>query len=83
MRQGGKAHTLTHSPPPTTTPIPQAEDMKDKVLRTLADMENLRERTARTAAETKQYAVQVRGAGAHALQAAARCTHSCALAARA
>lgn len=35
--------------------------MKDKLLRTLADMENLRERTARTAAETKQYAVQVRG----------------------
>ena len=35
--------------------------MKDRLLRTLADMENLRERTARTTAETKQYAVQVRG----------------------
>jgi hypothetical protein len=39
----------------------QSEDMKDKLLRTLADMENLRERTARTAAEAKQYATQVRG----------------------
>ncbi len=37
----------------------QAEDLKDKLLRTLADMENLRERTARTSAETKQFAVQV------------------------
>ncbi|KAL4425698.1 hypothetical protein ABPG75_009714 [Micractinium tetrahymenae] len=36
----------------------RSEDMKDKLLRTLADMENLRERTARTAAEAKQYAVQ-------------------------
>ncbi|EFN57477.1 hypothetical protein CHLNCDRAFT_11196, partial [Chlorella variabilis] len=34
------------------------EDLKDKLLRTLADMENLRERTARTSAETKQFAVQ-------------------------
>lgn len=42
---------------------PQSEEMKDKLLRTLADMENLRERTARTAAETKQYAVQVWAAG--------------------
>lgn len=38
---------------------PQAEEMRDKLLRTLADMENLRERTARTTAETKQFAVQV------------------------
>ncbi len=37
----------------------QAEDLKDKLLRTLADMENLRERTSRLTAETKQFAVQV------------------------
>jgi hypothetical protein len=40
-------------------PLAQAEDMKDRLLRTLADMENLRDRTARTTAETKQFAVQV------------------------
>jgi molecular chaperone GrpE len=38
----------------------QADELKDKLLRTLADMENLRDRTARTTAETKQFAVQVR-----------------------
>lgn len=36
----------------------RGEEMRDKLLRTLADMENLRERTARTAAEVKQFAVQ-------------------------
>lgn len=34
--------------------------MKDKLLRTLADMENLRERSARQIDTNKQYAVQVR-----------------------
>ena len=38
--------------------LPQAEDFKDKLMRTLADMENLRERTARQTAETKAFAVQ-------------------------
>lgn len=33
--------------------------MKDKLLRTLADMENLRERSARQIESNKQYAVQV------------------------
>ncbi len=37
----------------------QGEDMKERLLRTLADMENLRERTARATAEAKQYATQV------------------------
>lgn len=32
--------------------------MKEKLLRTLADMENLRERTARQAADARQFAVQ-------------------------
>ena len=32
--------------------------MKDKLIRTLADMENLRERTARQSSEAKQFAVQ-------------------------
>ena len=41
--------------------IVQADDLKDRLLRTLADMENLRERTARTTAEAKQFAVQVGG----------------------
>ena len=39
----------------------QADDLKDRLLRTLADLENLRERTARTTAEAKQFAVQVGG----------------------
>lgn len=34
--------------------------MKDQVLRTLADMENLRERSARQIESNKQFAVQVR-----------------------
>ena len=55
--------------PSPAPPPPQADELKDKLLRTLADMENLRERTARTTAETKQFAVQV-GAGAWALGAA-------------
>ena len=44
-------------------PGPQGEDMKDKLLRTLADMENLRDRTARVTAEAKQFATQVGGRG--------------------
>ena len=36
--------------------------MKERLLRTLADMENLRDRTARTTAEAKQFAVQGLGA---------------------
>lgn len=36
----------------------KSEDLKEKLLRTLADMENLRDRTTRAAAEAKQYAVQ-------------------------
>lgn len=34
--------------------------MKDRLLRALADMENLRERSARQIDSNKQYAVQVR-----------------------
>lgn len=36
----------------------KAEDYKEKLVRTLADMENLRDRTARQAAEARQFAVQ-------------------------
>ncbi|PSC75280.1 grpE-like protein, mitochondrial-like [Micractinium conductrix] len=36
----------------------RSQDVKDKLLRTLADMENLRERTARTTQEAKTFAVQ-------------------------
>ena len=38
----------------------QVADSKDQVLRTLADMENLRERSARQIDTNKQFAVQVR-----------------------
>ncbi len=38
----------------------QVADSKDQVLRTLADMENLRERSARQIETNKQFAVQVR-----------------------
>jgi molecular chaperone GrpE len=47
--------------PPTPDPVPglQAEvaDLKDKLLRTLAEMENLRRRTEREVADQRQYAV--------------------------
>lgn len=38
----------------------KAEEAKDRLLRTLADMENLRERTARQSEQTKQFAIQAR-----------------------
>lgn len=38
----------------------QIKDLQDKVLRTLAEMENLRERTAREAENTRKFAIQVR-----------------------
>lgn len=37
----------------------QVDEMKDKLLRTLADMENLRDRTERQIAANKQFAIQV------------------------
>ena len=39
--------------------------MKDKLLRTLADMENLRERSGRQIDSNKQFAVQVSLLAAH------------------
>lgn len=36
----------------------KGEEMKEKLIRTLADMENLRERTSRQVAEARQFAVQ-------------------------
>jgi len=36
----------------------KGEDMKEKLVRTLADMENLRERTSRQVSEARQFAVQ-------------------------
>lgn len=36
----------------------KGEDMKEKLIRTLADMENLRERTSRQVSEARQFAVQ-------------------------
>lgn len=47
----------------------QAEDMKDRMLRSLADMENLRERTSRQLADNKKFAIQVGTAVALLLRA--------------
>ena len=38
----------------------QAADLKDQLLRALADMENLRTRTRRDVDNAKQFAIQVR-----------------------
>lgn len=38
----------------------QIADGKDRLARVLADMENLRERTARSAEQGRQFAIQVR-----------------------
>ena len=47
------------APPTDATAALQAEvaDLKDKLLRTLAEMENLRRRTEREVADQRQYAV--------------------------
>lgn len=37
----------------------QVEDLKDKLARSLADMENLRERTARATEQSRTFAIQV------------------------
>jgi molecular chaperone GrpE len=42
----------------THTATPQADALRDRVARTLADMENLRARTARQAADARAFAVQ-------------------------
>ena len=39
--------------------VSQAEDLADKLKRTLADMENLRQRSARQAENTQKFAIQV------------------------
>ena len=39
--------------------VTQAEDLADKLKRTLADMENLRHRSARQAENTQKFAIQV------------------------
>src|SRR5712691_11939552 len=44
-------------PDPTEALAKEAADLKDRLLRTLAEMENLRRRTDREVAETRQYAV--------------------------
>ena len=38
----------------------QVRDLRERNLRVLADMENLRERSAKAAQSTKQYAIQAR-----------------------
>ena len=38
----------------------QVHDLRERNLRVLADMENLRERSAKAAQSTKQYAIQAR-----------------------
>ena len=39
--------------------MPKEAEYKDKLVRVLADMENLRERTNRQAEQSRQYAIQV------------------------
>lgn len=41
--------------------MPQVEGLTDQLRRTLADMENLRARTAREVEGSKKFAIQVRG----------------------
>ena len=41
----------------------QVRDLRERNLRVLADMENLRERSAKAAQSTKQYAIQARHCG--------------------
>jgi molecular chaperone GrpE len=47
---------LTNQPAPAQ-PDPQAAELKDRLLRTLAEMENLRKRTEREVADSRVYAV--------------------------
>src|SRR5436305_11336549 len=47
---------LTNQPAPAQ-PDPQAAELKDRLLRTLAEMENLRKRTEREVADSRAYAV--------------------------
>jgi len=52
-----EAAPLTNQPAPTQ-PDPQAQaDLKDRLLRTLAEMENLRKRTEREVADSRAYGV--------------------------
>jgi molecular chaperone GrpE len=53
-----KYHIVQLIHPPLCFPAHQADDLKNNLLRTLADMENLRERTSRQTAEARQFAVQ-------------------------
>ncbi|WP_436096761.1 nucleotide exchange factor GrpE [Bosea sp. LjRoot237] len=47
----------TQTPDPLATAEAERDDLKDKLLRTLAEMENLRRRTEREIADAKAYAV--------------------------
>jgi molecular chaperone GrpE len=56
----GAAETAAPAAPaadPTAALAKEATDLKDRLLRTLAEMENLRRRTEREVADTRQYAV--------------------------
>jgi molecular chaperone GrpE len=45
------------APDPVATLTKEAADLKDRLLRTLAEMENLRRRTEREVADSRQYAI--------------------------
>jgi molecular chaperone GrpE len=51
-------NALTHQHQTNTLNSKQADALRDRVTRTLADMENLRARTARQAADARAFAVQ-------------------------
>ena len=62
--QAGLANTDAQAPDPAaqasaelTTLVAENSDMRDRLLRTMADMENLRRRTEREKADTSRYAI--------------------------
>jgi molecular chaperone GrpE len=59
IRKGTVADILSDTPPPDPVPILEAEkaELKDRLLRALAEMENLRRRTEKDIADTRSYAV--------------------------
>ncbi len=56
-QEAGAEATPAHPAPDPAALAKEAADLKDRLLRTLAEMENLRRRTEREIADTRQYAV--------------------------
>jgi molecular chaperone GrpE len=54
---GDPTDAASTEPDPVAALVKEAADLKDRLLRTLAEMENLRRRTEREIADSRQYAV--------------------------